>query len=112
MFNMELSPRIVPESSHETLLQKLKSISYQPTAAVENLLAEQFKTELQKCIVKNKLLASEVSNLHHYLQYVLAIAEKDDKFIPLHIKSSNQEVYDNLTSIISKFFIISMANTA
>ena len=90
-------------------LQQFQSTSSQPTVALEVKLAEVFKKRLEST-VQEKFPISAIVNLERCLKFVFTTAEKDQKFIAHYIGSSDEAVYENLTSIISYFLNIHVRN--
>lgn len=92
----------VLDSSMLSLLNVLSSPDFKPTVELEKSLADKFCRKLNEA-VKDEFGRDSLALFHEYLDCVLAVTEKDVKFIALYFGRKEFSFYDEITKLFSKF---------
>lgn len=84
------------------LLEQLKSPNFFPTLALEKRLAEKFCVTLnQICDIPSD---SSLALLEDYVNCILAVAEKDEKFFSLYFGAMDKKFYEQMINLLSTIF--------
>lgn len=89
-----------PDEVTENVLKLMKSPSFKPTIFIEKYLAEKFCIKLHQLVDEN-LSANSVATFNGFLDCVLAVAEKDEKFVSLYFGAMEPSFYDKITFVLS-----------
>lgn len=103
MNNSEGKSDSSPDEVTENVLKLMKSPQFKPTIFIEKYLAEKFCIKLHQAVEEN-LSSNSLSTFNGFLDCVLAVAEKDEKFISLYFGAMQLSFYEEITYILSKTF--------
>ena len=87
------------QGSENALLKQIRSPEFQPTLMFEKRLVETLCKHLNNVIETES--RESVVNLGKYLDCVMAVADKDDKFIHLHFGNKESTFCEKLTTLLS-----------
>ncbi len=90
--------------SNNTLLSQIKSPEFELTLVFEKRLAETFCKNLHN-VIESKYSTDSVAHFGKYLDCVLAVADKDEKFIQSYFANLECIFYEKLTTFISNTHI-------
>ena len=87
------------QGSENALLKQIRSPEFQPTIEFEEVLVKTLCKHLNNVIETES--RESVVNLGKYLDCVMAVADKDDKFIHLHFGNKESTFCEKLTTLLS-----------
>ena len=103
--------KLIKSERLQLLVRDIHKVPHTPN--LEDFLSREFKKTLQSLLNKKEKekvgkspskVPHKIWELHQYLKCILAVAAKDEKFIPFYFASSEAEFSEKLTSIIRKSF--------